>query len=152
MAAVLEAVERDLVERLAGIAARAGDPLSAIGDGAQWYLDECVRSTELQRAGLLEGRRELGVEKWRETVAPYGLTILAQALAEAMQRGQIVRADPTALAHLILALHEASALIMSAPDRESERARTGRAVGALIDGLGGGAGVGKPRRKGPRAS
>lgn len=136
MAAVLEAVERDLILRLAAVVADAPDPLSAICSGSQWYLDECVRSVELQRVGLLDGRKELGWEKWRETVAPYGLSMLSQALAEAMKASQIERADPTALAHLILAaLHEASAIIVGASDKEAERVRTGGAVANLIDGL-----------------
>lgn len=136
MAAVLDALERDFVERLAAAAADAPDPFSALRDGAQWYLDECMRSKELQRVGLLEGRKALGWELWRETVSPYGLQMLGQTLAAAMQQRQIEPADPTALAHLILAaLHEASAVILSATDPHEERGRTGTAVANLIDGL-----------------
>lgn len=136
MAAVLEALERDFVERLAGAVADAPDPFSALRDGVQWYLDECISSTELQRVGLLEGRKALGWELWRETVSPFGLHMLGQTLAAAMQQHQIEPADPTALSHLILAaLHEASAVILSAPDRREERRRTGKAVANLIDGL-----------------
>ncbi len=136
MAAVLESLEQDFVERLAGAVADARDPFAALRDGAQWYLDECIRSKELQRVGLLEGRKALGWELWRETVSPYGLQMLGQTLAAAMQQRQIEPADPTALAHLILAaLHEASAMILSAPDRSGERGRTGKAVANLIDGL-----------------
>jgi len=69
-------------------------------------------------------------------VTPYGLTMLAEGLAQAMRAGQIEPADPSALAHLILAfLHEASAIIMSAPDPREERVRTGQATATLIDGL-----------------
>jgi AcrR family transcriptional regulator len=136
MAAVLEAVERDVIVRLAAAVAEQPDPFSALATGAQWYLDECMSSTELQRVGLLEGRKALGWELWRETIAPYGFTMLAETLAAAMEAGQIDRADPTALAHLLLAaLHEASALIDSAPDRRGERERAGRAVANLINGL-----------------
>jgi AcrR family transcriptional regulator len=136
MAAVVEAVERDFMVRLGAAVADQPDPFSALCDGAQWYLDECMRSQELQRVGLLEGRKALGWEVWRETVGPYGLAMLAEALGAAMEAGQIERADPTTLAHLILAaLHEASAIIQSAPDSGAERLRTGRAVANLINGL-----------------
>jgi AcrR family transcriptional regulator len=136
MAAVLEAVERDLIVRLVAAVADQPDPFAAISDGAQWYLDECMRSRELQRVGLLEGRKALGWEAWRETVGPYGLAMLAQTLEAAMEAGQIVTADPTALAHLILAaLHEAAAIIDSAAAPAEERARTGAAMASLIDGL-----------------
>jgi len=136
MAAVLEALERDFITRLAEAVAEQPDPLSALRAGTQWYLDECIRSTELQRVGLLEGRAALGWKLWRETVSPYGLSMLADALAAAMERGEIEPVDATALAHLLLAaLHEASAIILSAPDPGEERERTGRAVASIIDGL-----------------
>jgi AcrR family transcriptional regulator len=135
-AAVLEAVERDFLETLAGAVADQPDPVSALRFGSQWYLDECMGSTELQRAGLLEGRKALGWELWREAVGSYGLTMLAETLKAAMDVGEIERADPSALAHLILAfLHEASAIVLAAADPEAERARTGKAVSILIDGL-----------------
>ncbi len=137
MAAVLEAVERDVIVRLAAAVAEQPDPFSALRVGAQWYLDECMRSKELQRVGVLEGRKALGWEAWRETVGPYGLTMLAEALAGAMEAGEIVPADPTVLAHLILAaLHEAAGIIQSAAHPPAERERTGRAIANLIDGLG----------------
>ena len=137
MAAVLEAVERDLILRLASAVAEAPSPFAALRSGSEWFLDECAGSRELQRAGLLEGRKALGWEKWRETVSPYGLSMLSAVLAEAMQAGEIMRADPTALAHLILAaLHEAAVIVVSAPDPQAERARTGGAVANLIEGLG----------------
>jgi AcrR family transcriptional regulator len=136
MAAVVETVERDLIVRLAAAVAGEPDPFSALCAGSQWYLDECMRSKELQRAGLLEGRKALGWEMWRETVTPYGLTMLAEALEAAMDASQIEPADPGALAHLILAfLHEASAIILSAPEPRDARARTGDAVARLINGL-----------------
>ncbi len=136
MAAVLEAVECDLAQRLAAAVADAPDPFSALDTGVQWYLDECLRSKELQRVGLYEGRKALGWEAWRETIAPYGLQMLAGGLDAAIQAGQLEQTDPLALAHMILALlHEAVAMNLSAPDPLAERARTGQAVATIIAGL-----------------
>lgn len=136
MAAVLEAVERDFTERLAAAVADASDPFDALATGVQWYLDECRRSRELQRVGLYEGRKALGWQAWREAIAPYGLTMLADGLAAAIEAGQLEDADPRALAHLILALlHEAATMIVTASDPERERARVGAAVAVTIDGL-----------------
>jgi AcrR family transcriptional regulator len=136
MAAVLEAVEQDVIAQLVAAVSGQPDPASALRAGAQWFLDECLRSKELQRAGGLEGRSALGWETWRNTVAPYGLTLLAQTLAAAIDAGQIQPADPPTLAHLILAaVHEASALVISATDPAAERARAGQALANLIDGL-----------------
>jgi AcrR family transcriptional regulator len=136
MAAVLEAVERDFAGRLAVAVADAPDPFAALATGVQWYLDECRRSKELQRVGLYEGRKALGWEAWRETIAPYGLEMLAGGLRAAIEAGQLEAADPGALAHMILALlHEAATMIVTAPDPAAERERLGSAVAVMIDGL-----------------
>jgi AcrR family transcriptional regulator len=136
MSAVLEAVERDFSVRLAAAVADAPDPFAALETGVQWYLDECLRSVELQRIGLYEGRKALGWSAWRETIAPYGLEMLAAGLQAAVAADQLVAVDPHALAHMILALlHEAVTVILNAPDPVSERERVGPAVGAIIEGL-----------------
>lgn len=136
MGAVLEAVERDFAARLAVAVADAPDPFTALATGVQWYLDECRRSRELQRVGLYEGRKALGWEAWRETIAPYGLAMLAAGLAGAIDAGQLEDADPDALAHMILALlHEAATMIVTARDADSERKRVGAAVAVIVEGL-----------------
>jgi AcrR family transcriptional regulator len=136
MCAVLEAVERDFSVRLAAAVSDAPDPFAALETGVQWYLDECLRSVELQRIGLYEGRKALGWSAWRETIAPYGLEMLAAGLEAAVAADQLVAVDPHALAHMILALlHEAVTVILNAPDPVSERERVGTAVGAIIEGL-----------------
>jgi hypothetical protein len=84
----------------------------------------------------MEGRKALGWEAWREIIAPHGLGMLSAALALAMEEGRMQRADADALAHLLLAaLHEATALILSAPDRLAERERTGATMAMLLNGL-----------------
>ncbi len=136
MAAVLEAVESDFTERLAVAVADAPDPFAALETGVQWYLDECLRSKELQRIGLYEGRKALGWEAWRETIAAYGLQMLAGGLNAAIEAGQLEQADPLALAHMILALlHEAATMNLTSPDPLAERARTGQAVATIVAGL-----------------
>jgi AcrR family transcriptional regulator len=136
MSAVLEAVERDFSVRLAAAVSDAPDPFAALETGVQWYLDECLRSVELQRIGLYEGRKALGWSAWRETIAPYGLEMLAGGLEAAVAADQLVSVDPHALAHMILALlHEAVTVVLNAPDPVTERERVGPAVGAIIEGL-----------------
>jgi AcrR family transcriptional regulator len=136
MAAVVEALELDVVAQLVEVVADAPDQLTALHTGIEWYLDECIRSTELQRIGLVEGRKALGWEAWREVVFPHGLSMLSAALARTTSSGETEDADPDVLAHLILAaLHEASALILSAADQSAARERAGLAMALLIDGL-----------------
>lgn len=136
MAAVLEAVERDFAVRLAAAVSDAPDPFTALQTGVQWYLDECLRSIELQRVGLYEGRKALGWSAWRETIAPYGLEMLASGLDAAIEADQLKRVDPHALAHMILAvLHEAATMLLAASKPVAERERIGSAVAAIIEGL-----------------
>lgn len=136
MAAVIEAIEADLAQRLASAVADAGEPVAELQKGVQWYLDECVRSKELQRVGLYEGRQALGWKLWRESVAPYGVAMLVAALDAAKDAGQIVGVDSTALAYTLLAmLHESATLILAAGDQPAERERVGAVVAALVEGL-----------------
>lgn len=137
IAAVLEAVEQDFVVRLAdAVLAEAPDAFTALEVGAQWYLDECLGSRELQRVGLVEGRKALGWEAWRKTIDPYGVSMLAATLEAAMEEGRLVKAAPRQLAYLLVAaLHEAAALVLAAEDEEAERARAGEAIQALLEGL-----------------
>ena len=136
MAAVLEAVETDFTERLAAAVADASSPFAALEQGVQWYLDECLRSRELQRVGLYEGRQALGWTAWRETIAPYGLSILAAGLDAAIEAGELEPADPRALAHMILALlHESVTMILDSEDRAAERERVGATAAVVISGL-----------------
>lgn len=135
-AAVVDALERDFIVRLTAAVANEPDPFSMLSAGVQWYLDEALRSTELQRIGLLEGRNALGWDTWRATITPHGFAVLVETLDAAIDAGQIRPSNPTVLAHLLLAmLHEACALILSASDQEAERANTGQTVATLLEGL-----------------
>jgi AcrR family transcriptional regulator len=134
--AVLEAVEIELIARLAAAIADAPDPLTAVRIGTQWYLDECMSSKELQRVGLHEGRQALGWKAWHEAIAPHCLAMLTATLDAAIEAGEVERGDADALAHLILALvHEAATMVLASDAPEEERARVGAAVERIIEGL-----------------
>jgi AcrR family transcriptional regulator len=136
MAGVLESLELEILAKLEALIAGAPDAFTALEWAAAWYLDECMTSVELQRIGLIEGRKALGWETWREVISPHGLRLLGGALAAAMHEGTMRPADPEALALLLLAaLHEATAIILTAPDRQDARGRAGASLGALLEGL-----------------
>jgi AcrR family transcriptional regulator len=136
LAAVLETLELEILAKLATVAGEAPDAFSGLRRTMDWYLDECMTSPVLQRVGLLEGRRALGWEEWRRVISPHGLAFLSGALGLAMQEGSMQRADPDALALLLVAaLHEATAAILSAEDPAAERERMGQALAILLDGL-----------------
>jgi AcrR family transcriptional regulator len=136
MAGVLESLELEILAKLEALIANAPDAFTALEWAAAWYLDECMTSVELQRIGLIEGRKALGWETWREVISPHGLRLLGGALAAAMHEGTMRPADPEALALLLLAaLHEATAIILTAPDRQDARRRAGESLGTLLEGL-----------------
>ncbi|HEX4436281.1 MAG TPA: TetR/AcrR family transcriptional regulator [Solirubrobacteraceae bacterium] len=136
MAGVLESLELEILAKLEALIAGTPDAFTALEWAAAWYLDECMTSVELQRIGLIEGRKALGWETWREVISPHGLRLLGGALAAAMNEGTMRPADPEALALLLLAaLHEATAIILTAPDRQDARVRAGASLGALLEGL-----------------
>lgn len=136
--AVLEAVERDVAARLiSDVAGMPDDPFARLVAGIQAYLDLCRDSVELQRIGLLEGRRAVGWEQWRRIVSAHGMRLIARGLQASMDAGQIERQDPEPLAYMILAvIHEAGTAIACAANRDAARAREGHAVATIIEGLG----------------
>jgi AcrR family transcriptional regulator len=136
MAGVLESLEIEVVGNLEVVISGSPDAFSALERGLDWYLDECMTSVELQRIGLIEGRKALGWETWREVISPHGLRLLGGALSAAMSEGTMRSADPEALALLLLAaLHEATAIILTAPDRPDARLRAGHSLEAILKGL-----------------
>lgn len=136
MAAVLESLELEVLVKLEEVLFGAPDAFTALERGLDWYLDESMTSVELQRIGLIEGRKALGWETWREVISPHGLRLLGGALSVAMHEGTMQPVDPDALALLLLAaLHEATAIILTASDRQEARLRAGQSLKALLEGL-----------------
>ncbi|MDQ2939709.1 MAG: TetR/AcrR family transcriptional regulator [Actinomycetota bacterium] len=134
--AVFEAVERDLLERLAQQAVEQPTAFAALRAGAQAYLDECLASEELQRIGLLHARRVLPWDVWREMAMGYGLGLTVETVRAAIEAGEMRGEDPEAMTQLIVAaLIEAATMIVFADDQTRERERVGAAVDTLLEGL-----------------
>lgn len=133
--AVVEAVERDVTEQVAGAAAGAADPLDAIRRGCRSFLD-AASDPAVQRILVVDAPAVLGREEWRELQARYGLGLTTAALAAAMDAGAISRQPVEPLAHLLLAaLHEAALLVAESSDVTAMRAEVGTVVDSFIDRL-----------------
>jgi AcrR family transcriptional regulator len=133
--AVYEAVERELVERIAERAAGAGDPLSALHAGAAAFLDAC-ESPAVQRIALIDGPSVLGWERWREIGMRYGFGLVQATLEAAMDAGQIERRPARPLAHLLLgAIDEAGLVVARADDGGATRREIGEALARQLDAL-----------------
>src|SRR4051812_869583 len=133
--AVVEEVDRDLMARLASVAADAADPLDAMRRGAAAFLDACL-DDEVQRITLIDAPAVLGWAQWREIGAQYGVGLVEGVLAAAMDGGQIERQPVRPLAHVLIgALDEAALMVARADDVAAARAEVGQIVDRLVEGL-----------------
>jgi AcrR family transcriptional regulator len=135
--AVMEAVEQDVVSRLAaGVAASgAATPAGAIRAAVEPWLAICV-DPEVRQLLLLDAPSVLGWEKYRDVAQRYSLGMTERLLVEAMDAGQLARQPVRALAHILIgALDEAAMVIATAEDRDQARADVGEVLRRLFDGL-----------------
>ena len=133
--AVAEAVEAEVVQRVAEGALRGGDPYAALEAGADAWLEACT-DPEVQQITLLDAPAVLGWEEWRELGQRYGLGVLEAALVAAMESGALAQAPARPLAHLLLgALDEAGLVVARASDVEPARAEMSELLRRLLAGL-----------------
>ena len=133
--AVLDQVERETLERIAGVVAAERKPQRRLNAGLDAFLDACT-DREYQRVVLLDAPSVLGWERWHEIDAGYALGMTQAALEDAMEQGVIRRQDAEPLAHLILgALNEAGLAIARAQDVGAARRSFGKALAQWVDGL-----------------
>ncbi len=135
--AVVEAVEQDVVARLAEAVARSGaaTPAAAIRAAVEPWLDICV-DPEVRQLLLLDAPSVLGWERCRDITQRYSLGMTERLLVEAMDAGQLAVQPARALAHILIgALDEAAMVIATAEDRDRARADVGEVLRRLFDGL-----------------
>jgi AcrR family transcriptional regulator len=135
--AVFEAVERDLVERLAHVVAGESDATRMLEIGCAAFLDACTEP-EVRRIALIDAPSVLGWPKWREVDARYGLGLLRGVLERAALQGVLDVERTDELSHLLLgALGEAAMLVAHAGDDPEVRAGVDQSlrwlIGRLID-------------------
>jgi AcrR family transcriptional regulator len=133
--AVAEAVEMEIVQRIAGEMAGATDPYAALELGGDAWLRACTDG-EVQQIALLDAPSVLGWEEWRELGMRYGLGALEATLAAAMESGQLAQAPVRPLAHLLLgAMDEAGLVVARAEDQEATLAEMSALLRKLLAGL-----------------
>ncbi|MFT3852688.1 MAG: TetR family transcriptional regulator [Ilumatobacteraceae bacterium] len=136
-AAVFEAVETDLTERLIGAVADAPaeDPLTLLRAGADAWLAASVEP-EVRRIALLDGPAVLGYERWRSLGMSYGLGLVTSLLTELMDAGVIARQPVEPLARILIgALDEAALHVALAADTDAARAEVGPILYRLLAGI-----------------
>ena len=90
----------------------------------------------MQRIVFVDAPSVLGWQRWRALDAEYGLGLLRDALAAAIEAGVIQRQPLVPLAHLLLgAFTEAAMLIGHAVEPATTRREVERTLDALLEGL-----------------
>jgi AcrR family transcriptional regulator len=136
-AAVFEAVEEDVSQRIAQSIVASGetDPIKLMELGAHAWIDACA-DPEVQRIVLIEAPAVLGWERWREIGMRYGVGLVEGLVAHAISVGRIPEQPVKPLAHVFIgAVDEAALYVVRAEDqataREEMRAVVSRLVAAM---------------------
>ena len=136
-AAVLEAVEVDLTQRLIDVVAALpqDDPLAVVAAGAEAWLDASVEP-EVRRIALVDGPAVLGWERWREVGMRHGFGLVTGLLGELIEAGAIPAQPIEPVAHVLIgALDEAALYIAQAADPVTARAEAGAVLRRLVIAL-----------------
>ena len=123
-AAVLDQVEAEIAERVAGAVA-GFDPADTTGmllAGADAWLD-ASSEPDLQRIVLLDGPSVLGWDRWREICLRHTVGLIAALLQDGINRGSLPPQPVRALTHVLVgAVDEAALYIAQAQDGAAARA------------------------------
>src|ERR1700757_2227997 len=134
---VVEAVEQDVMARMASVVAGSGaaTPADAICAAVDAWL-EVSGDPEVRQLILLDAPSVLGWAAFRDVAQRYSLGMTEQLLTGAMDAGQLARQPVRPLAHVLIgALDEAAMFIATADDAQSARRETREVLHRLIDAM-----------------
>jgi AcrR family transcriptional regulator len=134
---VVEAVEQDVMARMATLVAKSGatTPAEAIRAAVDAWL-EVSGDPEVRQLILLDAPSVIGWAAFRDVAQRYSLGMTEQLLTEAMRSGQLAHQPVRALAHVLIgALDEAAMAIATADDPKRARRETEEVLHRLIDAM-----------------
>ena len=134
---VVEAVEQDVMARMATVVAESGatTPAAAIRAAVDAWL-EVSGDPEVRQVILLDAPSVLGWAAFRDVAQRYSLGMTEQLLTEAIRAGQLADQPVRALAHVLIgALDEAAMAIAMSDDPKRARRETGEVLHRLIDAM-----------------
>ncbi|WAI54524.1 TetR/AcrR family transcriptional regulator [Mycobacterium avium subsp. paratuberculosis] len=135
--AVVEAVEQDVMARMAVVVAESGasTPTDAIRAAADAWL-EVSADPEVRQLILLDAPSVLGWAEFRDVAQRYSLGMTEQLLTEAIRAGELAEQPVRPLAHVLIgALDEAAMVIATADDPDRARRETRQVLQRLVDGM-----------------
>jgi AcrR family transcriptional regulator len=135
--AVVEAVEMDVIQRLAAAvgAAQPKTPAEALHVAADAWLD-IASEPEIRQLVLLDAPSILGWAGFRDVSLRYGLGMTQQLLSAAIEAGQLKPQPVRPLATVMIgALDEAAMCVANAEDPDQEQSEVRAVIHDLIDGM-----------------
>ncbi len=135
--AVVEAVEQDVMARMAVVVAESGasTPTDAIRAAVDAWL-EVSADPEVRQLILLDAPSVLGWAEFRDVAQRYSLGMTEQLLTEAIRAGELAEQPVRPLAHVLIgALDEAAMVIATADDPDRARRETRQVLQRLGDGM-----------------
>ena len=135
--AVVEAVEQDVMDRMATLVAASGaaTPADAIRAAVDAWL-QVSGDPEVRQLVLLDAPSVLGWAGFRDIAQRYSLGMTEQLLSEAIKAGQLARQPVRALALVLIgALDEAAMAIATAEDPKRAGREIRQVLRRLIDAM-----------------
>jgi AcrR family transcriptional regulator len=133
--AVFEAVEEQVMGRIAEAASGTGDPVEQLRRGCRAYLDEAL-DPGVRRICIIDAPAVLDEATRRDIATRYALGMVREVVQEAVDIGRLRPQPVEALSQLLLAAVMAGAqFVATADDPRAARREAGEAIDALLDGL-----------------
>lgn len=133
--AVVEDMERELVEKMEAAASGARQPRKRLEAACHAYLDACLDST-LTRILVLEAPVVLGWNAWCEIAHEHEIAVFAGYLESVVVKSATGE-KPLEMAHVLLgALNTAARVIAGAADPQKARGQVEETIERLLKGLG----------------
>jgi AcrR family transcriptional regulator len=133
--AVVDDMERELVERIEAAGAAMPDPWRRLEAMCRSYLEAC-RDPALARMLVLEAPVVLGWKTWCALEQKYEVSAFARCLKDAVAAGFRLEEPPETLAQVILgALTTGARVIATAEHPDAARAQIEKTIERLLSGL-----------------
>ncbi|GAA4862891.1 TetR/AcrR family transcriptional regulator [Saccharopolyspora rosea] len=133
--AAFDAVETNVVARLAGVVSGPGSPWETTRAALQAFLEVCLEPS-YQRIVVQEGPAVMGWERWREAEEGYTFGVVREAVAGLVEADEIEPLPIDALARVVFgALSAGATAIAGSADPQQSRAEVGECVERVMNGL-----------------
>ena len=133
--AVYEALEEQVMGRIAQAAVGSDDPVEQLRRGCRAYLDEAL-DPGVRRICIIDAPAVLDDATRREITTRFALGMVREVVQAAVDAGRVAPQPVEALSQLLLAAVMAGAqFVATAEDPRRARREAGDAVDALLDGL-----------------